>query len=124
MQQDLAEVLSDALALGGLAPDIEWPHIFDVMDDERKQVIDKRTASLGSGAMNLLWEYQCLFGYIHRWQCVVGDLRVIVEQKASILPVWRCFDKHSWETVKRSDDSYQDIEAAMNGAELFLQGHA
>ena len=74
--------------------------------------------------MNLLWEHNCLFGYIHRWQCVVGDLRVIVEQKASNLPVWRCFDKDSWETVKRSDDSYQDVEAAMNGAELFIQGYA
>ena len=35
--------------LGGLAPDIEWPHIFDVMDDERKQVIAQRTESWGAG---------------------------------------------------------------------------
>ena len=49
LQQDLAEVLSDALALGGLAPDIEWPHIFDVMDAERQQVIAQRTESWGAG---------------------------------------------------------------------------
>ena len=49
LQKDLAEVLSDALALGGLAPDIEWPHIFDVMDAERQQVIAKRTESWGAG---------------------------------------------------------------------------
>ena len=73
---------------------------------------------------DVTWEYQCLFGFKHRWTKIVGNVRIVVEYVSGHLAKWTAYDKDSWETIFKSfrdlDTSYETPQAAMAGAELWL----
>ena len=48
LQRDLADVLMQALEVIGEEPELEWPHIFDLMDDQAKQEMDAEMAQMES----------------------------------------------------------------------------
>ena len=48
---------------------------------------------------DLTWEYQCLFGFKHRWTTIVGNVRMVVEQVSGHTSDWIAYDKDSWEMI-------------------------
>ena len=46
LQRDLADVLIQALEVIGEEPTLEWPHIFDLMEEEQKQAMQAQMAQM------------------------------------------------------------------------------